>query len=802
MSEAFRDLLASRNPVIFDGAMGTMLQEGGLRAGEAPEAMSLRDPEAVAAVHRAYAEAGAMVVTSNTFGGNRVKLSAFGLAERMEEVNAAAVRLARRVVGNKALVAGDIGPTGRFLSPVGDLAFSEAFEVFSLQAAALAEAGADLLVMETFSDIRELRAAVIAARSVCPLPIVASMTFEPTGCTLMGATPEAVAVTLEAAGAEAVGANCGLGPEGIVAILKRMAAATSLPLLYQPNAGMPRLEGGRTVFPAAPGEVAAPAAALLRLGVAVLGGCCGTRPAHISALRRAAAGARVETRALPDRRALRLSGRVSVVTLGGDAPLRIIGERLNPTGRKALAASLRAGDFSPYREQARSQAAAGAVLLDVNVGVSGIDEISAMERAVEAVQEGAPVPLVIDSPRPEVLEAGLRSAEGKVLLNSVTGDADSLSRVLPLARRYGAAVLGLTLDSRGIPARAEDRLAVAERILAAARRAGLPSADLVIDCLTLSAGAEQEKTAETLRAVRLVREKLGLAVSLGVSNVSFGLPAREGVNAAFLAMAAAHGLSAAIVNPHSAAAMEAAAASRVILNQDAGSRAWISSHAVASTAEPAASTVDPGAALRQAVIDGDDTRAGELAARLLDSGTAPIDVGEGILIPAMTEVGERFGRNEYFLPQVVASARAMKAAFAPVRERLKGLDLPSKGRILLATVEGDIHDIGKNMVITLLENHGFAVTDLGKNVPAPALVEAAGKLAPDAIGLSALMTTTMGRMAEAVAALRAAGVAAPVAVGGAAVSESFAREIGAAGYAPDAASAVVLFARLVGRRNG
>ncbi len=826
MGASFRDLLESGTPVILDGAMGTLLQEGPLRPGEAPEALSLRDPQAVASVHRAYLEAGAMVVTTDTFGGNRIKLAACGLAGRMEEVNAAAVRLARKAVGKKALVAGDIGPTGRLLAPVGDLSFAEAFEVFSRQAAALAEAGADLLVLETFSDLREIRAAVIAARSVCSLPIVASMTFEPSGRTLLGATPEAVAVTLEAAGAEVVGANCGLGPEGIVAVLARMASATALPLIYQPNAGMPRLEGGRTVFPATPEQVAAPAAELLRLGTAVLGGCCGTRPGHVAALRRAVARKRVRARVLPDPGVLRLSSREQVLLLGGNAPLRIIGERLNPTGRKALAAALQAGDFSRYREEARAQAAAGAEMIDVNVGAPGIDEAAAMERAVEAVQEGAAVPLAIDSPRPEVLEAGLRAAEGKVLLNSVTGEADSLSRVLPLARRYGAAVLGLTLDGRGIPARAEERLAVARRILAAARRAGLPPSDLVIDCLTLSAGAEQENVAETLRAVRLVREKLGLAVSLGVSNVSFGLPAREGMNAAFLAMAAAQGLSAAILNPHSASAMEAAGACRVILNQDAGAKAWIVSHpsalrqaqgdtgsgpspgaeaprsgAKAAPATAGEASRDPAEALRQAVIDGDDGKAGDLSGRLLASGTPPLELGERILIPAMGVVGERFGRGEYFLPQVVASARAMKAAFAPVRERLRGLDLPSKGRVLMATVEGDIHDIGKNMVITLLENHGFAVTDLGKNVPTSALVEAARKYRPDAIGLSALMTTTMGKMAEAVAALRAGGITAPVAVGGAAVTERHAQEIGAAGYAPDATSAVALFLRLAGKKG-
>jgi 5-methyltetrahydrofolate--homocysteine methyltransferase len=814
MNDRFRELLAARKPILFDGAMGTMLQEGALPPGAPPEGLNLSRPDAVAAVHRAYAEAGAMVVQSNTFGGNRIKLAAFGLADEAERINASAVRLAKAAVGDRVLVAGDIGPTGRFIAPLGDLAFDEAVGVFAEQAAALAEAGADLLVLETFSDVRELRAALIGARSACSLPLVASMTFEPSGRTLLGTPPEAAAITLEAAGASVVGANCGLGPAAMVAILRRMAGATALPLLYMPNAGLPRLERGRTLFSAGPDEVAAPATELLNLGVACLGGCCGTTPAHIARLAQETSRVtRLAPRGLADRHAVRLSSRRGFVLLGGNAPLRIIGERLNPTGRRALAQSLREGDFSRYREDARAQAAAGAHLLDVNVGAPGIDEVAAMALAVAAVQEGAPVPLVLDSPRPEVLEEGLRAADGKVLLNSVTGEADSLARVLPLARRYGAAVLGLTLDGRGIPPRAEDRLAIAERIVAAARRVGLGADDVVIDCLTLSAGAEQENVAETLRAVRLVREKLGVAVSLGVSNVSFGLPSREGINSAFLAMAAGSGLSAAIVNPFSAA-METAAACRVILNQDTGSREWIAGHSAAEALAKAAPADKPGMAapppggakatpatpedqLALAVIDGDDRRAGELAEALLAAGTPPIEMGERVLIPAMTRVGELFARSEYFLPQVVASARAMKAAFVPVRERLRGLDLPSRGSILVATVEGDIHDIGKNMVVTLLENHGYAVTDLGKNVPAEALVKAALASRPDAIGLSALMTTTMGKMREAVAALRAAGVASPVAVGGAAVTGEFAAEIGADGFAPDATSAVALFARLV-----
>ncbi|MDF1536977.1 MAG: homocysteine S-methyltransferase family protein [bacterium] len=800
----FKDLIKNRT-LLCDGAMGTMLQEAGLAPGECPELLNVHSPERVRSVHRAYIDAGADIIETNTFGGSRVKLSSFGLEDRTEELNEAAVRVAKEASSGDALVAGSVGPTGRFLHPVGELGFDEAVSIFAQQAAALAGAGADLIILETFSDIKEIRTAVIGAREVTDIPVVALMTFEPSALTLLGSSPEAAAVTLEAVGADAVGSNCGLGPEGILEVLRRMATVTELPLVAMPNAGMPRLEHGRTVFPASPEEMVQPFGEFLGIGTALLGGCCGTSPAHIARMRR-----ELDTipgrsdRILTDPSATRLSSRSSVLFVGGASPIRAIGERLNPTGRKTLAQAVREGRFDPYREEAARQVEAGAQMLDVNVGVPNINEEQAMEDALTAVGQVVSVPLVIDSPRPEVIEAGLKAVDGKALINSVTGEDKSLEKILPLAKKYGAAVLGLTLDGNGIPDTAEGRLAIARRIHSAALKAGIPGRDVLIDCLTLSAGAEQERVAEALRTVSLIRKELGLNTLLGVSNISYGLPSREFLNAAFLSMAARAGLSAAIVNPFDKISMGLLAASRVILNQDRHAADYISLYGGGPSTGGTVSTRDDEdreGALGRAVVNGHPEKAGELAVALLDQGYGPMEIGEKILIPAMSEVGERFARNDYFLPQVLMSAKAMQSAFKPLREAMKGQDLPSAGRILMATVAGDIHDIGKNIVITLLENHGFEVLDLGKNVPSDELVREASRPGVDAVGLSALMTTTMVHMKNAVKALRAAGLEVPVVVGGAAVTQEYAGEIGADGYAGDATGAVKVFLELLHRNR-
>jgi len=791
--------------LLCDGAMGTTLQASSLKPGQPPELLNIENPDEISRVHREFIEAGADIIETNSFGGNRIKLSAFGLEEMAEQINRAAVRIARAATQGRSYVAGSVGPTGRFLTPVGDMEFDEVLDVFSQQIGILADEGVDLIILETFTDIKELRAAVIAARALGDIPVVTTMSFEPNGKTLLGGSPEAAAVTLEALGIDAVGANCGLGPDGILHVLRGMAAVTELPLVSQPNAGMPRLVEGKTIFPSTPEDMAAYTRDFLDIGVGVLGGCCGNTPGHISKLREIldTAGAR-SPRTLTNPAATRLSCRESVLFIGGHSPLRAVGERLNPTGRKALAEAVKSGNLDLYREEARLQVEAGAHMLDVNVGVPGIDEERAMHEAVLMVQQSAAVPLSLDSPMPDVIEAGLRVSDGKVLINSVTGEEDSLKRIFPIAKKYGAAVLGLTLDEKGIPAKSEDRLKIARRILDRAVKEGLEPTDLIIDCLTLSAGAEQESVFETIETLKKVHGELGLNTLLGISNVSFGLPARENLNAAFLAMAASEGLSAAIINPFHRISMGVLGASRVIMNQDPQAREYIRIYSPESKEkETPRKGEEPSKeeTLRMAVVEGNPEQAQELSNELLEAGTPPMDLGEKVLIPAMSEVGERFASNEYFLPQVIMSAKAMKAAFEPIRDRLKGQDIPSRGRIMIATVEGDIHDIGKNIVITLLENHAFEVTDLGKNIPAELIVKDAIENQYDAIGLSALMTTTMVKMKEAVQAIRNAGLKLPVVIGGAAVTKEFAEEIEADGYAEDATQAVAVFLNLLKKRT-
>ncbi len=491
--------------LVLDGAMGTMLQQRGLVPGGSPEGMNLTAPEVVEGIHREYAAAGADILVTNTFGGSRAKLAHYGLEERVAEINARAVEIARRAAGEDRFVAGSIGPTGRFLEPVGDAGFDEMVEIFAEQVRAFADAGADLITLETFLDIREVRAAVVACRYFSTLPVMAQLTFDDGGRTVLGTPPEAAAVTLDALGVEVVGSNCGLGLEGIFGVLEKMRAVTALPLISQANAGLPELKDGETVFPATPEEMTAYHERMIALGVRMIGGCCGTTPAHIRAIRAALEG-KDQAWTPPARRAF-LSSRTAVVPIGGGAPCAVIGERINPTGKKAYSAELREGKTAYIRREAQEQMAAGAALLDVNCGAPGVDEPAALERAVFAVTGVAAAPLVLDSSDPSALERGLKAADGKVLINSVSGEEKSLRTILPLAHKYGAAVIGLALDEGGIPESAAGRLAVARRILDAALEAGLPREDVVIDCLTLTVSAEQKRAPESLAALRLVKER-------------------------------------------------------------------------------------------------------------------------------------------------------------------------------------------------------------------------------------------------------------------------------------------------------
>lgn len=786
--------------LVLDGAMGTMLQERGLAPGASPEGMNLEQPEIVEAVHREYVSAGADIIVSNTFGGNRPKLAHYGLEEQVREINIAGVEICRRAAGKGTFVAASVGPTGRFLEPVGDAGFDEMVTIFSEQISALAAAGADLISFETFLDIRELRAAIIAAKEVCDLPLVAMMTFDDAGRTVLGTPPEAAAVTLDALGVDVIGSNCGLGIDGIFDILQKMRSVTNLPLIAQANAGLPELRNGVTVFPGTPEEMTAYHQRLIALGVRVIGGCCGTTPAHIVAMRQALADFDQQWQP-PVRRCL-LSSRTQIVAVGADASCRVIGERINPTGKKVYSAELREGKTAYIRREAQEQVVAGADLLDVNCGAPGVDEPAALEGAVFAVSGVSGAPLVLDSSSPAALEQGLKAADGKVLINSVSGEEKSLAAILPLAKKYGAAVIGLALDGQGIPETAADRVLVAKKILERAQAIGLPREDVIIDCLTLTVSAEQKRSAETLQTLRLVRDELGLATVLGVSNISFGLPCRPVLSATFFTMAIEAGLKLAIINPKDERMMDALRAAKVLLGQDQRAEAYIAHYAqqvLAPTAvvAPDDEPLTTRELLAKAIIEGDKDAVVPLVARALDEGLEPLQISNEGLLPGLEEVGRRFGKNQIFLPQVMLSAETMQAGFHRLKEEIRGQGLQSLGKILMATVEGDIHDIGKNIVCTLLENHGFEVIDLGKNVPSAKIIAQAQEQQVDAVGLSALMTTTLQQMELTIQALRDAGVKVFTMVGGAVVTESYAAEIGADLYAADALEAVAKIKQLL-----
>lgn len=807
---------AASEVIVVDGAMGTMLSRMGLPPGEPPELLNVTAPETVAAVHAGFIEAGAMAVSTNSFGGSRPKLAKWGIADQVVELNRVAVRIAREAGAQHVLA--DVGPTGLTMEPVGSVTFDDVYAAFAEQIAALASESPDAIFLETFTDLAEARAALLAARDVCDLPVLVSLSYGLAGRTeLSGTDPETAAAVFEALGAAAIGMNCGLGPEQMLPLLRRLCAATSLPVIAQPNAGMPRLEDGATVFPGTPDEVAAFAVDAAAAGAAFVGSCCGSTPAFTGEIALAVEGARpVAHGPSPDgSRGVRVASPRSVVTIGGGTRLKAIGERINPTGKKALAESLREGSMSVVRDYAVAQEHAGADLLDVNVGAAGVDAASTLPRAVLALSALTALPLVIDTTDPAALEAALRAYPGRALVNSVNGGADSMAAVLPLARRYGAAVVVLALDDDGIAETAEGRLAVVDRVRAAAHSAGLSDADLVVDGLVLTAAAEPGAAEVALDTVRGASRERGLATVLGVSNVSHGLPGRPPLNAAFLSMAAGAGLDAAIVNPADVEVARAIAASDALLGHDTRAERWVArtkadqtaapsaqhpapssggraesgeaSEAVPSEAVPSAAST-ASARLTRAIDVGDADSAPTLVDELVTGGMAPAAVIGEVMTPAIQRLGDAYGRGEVFLPQMMASADAMKAGVARARELMPVGESVRAGRVVFATVKGDIHSIGKDICVSLLESRGFVVDDLGVDVPAERVVEHAADA--DAVCLSALMTTTLPAMEATVAAVRTKRPDVPVLVGGAVVTAEWAASVGASGYAPDAPGCV------------
>ena len=766
-------------PLILDGAMGTMLQAAGLPVGELPELWNLTHPEEVTAIQRSYIEAGSGVLYTNTFGANRYKTA--GCGHTAAEICAAGVRCARAAGKKDTLVALDIGPIGRMLEPLGDLSFDDAYETFREMVVAGEEAGADLVVIETMSDLYEVKAAVLAAKEHSRLPVWVTMTFEASGRTFVGVTVPSMALTLTGLGVDAVGFNCSLGPEELLGLVKELRKWTSLPLILKPNAGLPDPSTG--TYNISPEDFASVMKLAPALGVNMLGGCCGTTPEYIKALCKAAG----HQEPVPQGSTV-CRGVCSANRTAATGKVNVIGERINPTGKPRFQQALREHDIDYIVARAIEQQEAGADILDINVGLPGVDEPALMAEVIRSVQAVVDLPLQIDSSDPAAIEAGLRAVNGKAIVNSVNGKSAVLSSILPLCKKYGAAVVGLCLDENGMPQTWQDRVRIAKNILDAALSYGIPESDVFIDCLTLTASAQQEQAAETLRAVREVHENLGLRTVLGVSNISFGLPAREKVTASFLTQALYAGLDLPIVNPNQDAIMDAVAAFRVLSGEDAGSDAYIRRFAGNNTA-----TADKAASpsremtISECIMRGLKKETASLTARALEE-MEELDVVNKLLIPALDQVGARYERQEIFLPQLINAANAACEGFELVKKSIarRGGQRFSKGKIILATVYGDIHDIGKNIVRVVLENYGYTVIDLGRDVPAETVVETAKQENVKLVGLSALMTTTVSSMAETIAALRKSGHPCKIMVGGAVLTPEYAAEIGADYYAKDA----------------
>lgn len=777
---------------LFDGAMGTMLQRYGLSGGECPDYYNISHPDIVRRIHREYAEAGSEFITTNTFGASPLKLADYGLEDKVEAIAEAAVANARDA-SPRVKVAGDIGPTGQFIRPLGGLSFDEAASSFYRLAKALADAGADCLIIETIIDIQEMRAALTAAKAACALPVICQMSYAEDGRTITGTDPAAAAILLDAMGADVIGANCSVGPDKLLEAAKQMAAVTNKPLIIQPNAGMPVLEGGVTRFPLSPADMAGYIEAFAEAGVSYTGGCCGTTPEHIRAIREAAD----RLPELSPRQAVRsftaFTSRTRTVFAGpGFAPV-MIGERINPTGRKKMREEIQAGSFVSVKKEALAQAEAGADMLDVNMGVPGIDQRAAMERAVTELSMLCPTPLSIDSTDPEVLEKAVEVYPGRPLINSVSADPRLMERVFPLAKKYGAAVLCLPLAKGGLPKTAEERLAIIGEIYRTALSYGLRKEDLLFDPLVLTAASDGRAPSETLRTLRLYRERFGCPTVMGTSNVSFGLPGRPRLNAAFLAMAFACGMDAPIVNPLDSEIQRAFAEARLLLGYDEGARKYISlaAGAESSTAESRPAEGRPlMEQIRSAVCHGEKEESARLMKEAVNTALPPETVIKEGLTAAMNEVGDGYGAGKVYLPQVMMAAEAMQAAFAALKELLPSMNAQSKGTAVLCTVQGDIHDLGKNIVAALLENSGWRVVDLGKDVSQEEILAAVEKERPVFVGLCSLMTTTLPELRASVEQLRENFPRVPVMVGGAVVTPEYAGEIGAAAYAKDGVEAV------------
>lgn len=812
--------MIQQKPVILDGATGSNLQKVGMKPGVCPEEWILENEEKLIDLQKSFVEAGTNILYAPTFSGNRVKLEEYGLADRAEEINKRLVGLSKRAAEDKALVAGDMTMTGVALEPVGPMKLEDLINIYKEQAKYLLEAGVDLFVVETMMSLAETRAAVIAIKEVCNLPVIASLSFQEDGRTLYGTDPVTAVVVLQSIGADVIGVNCSTGPEQMIPVIKKMKEYAEVPILAKPNAGLPVLEDGVTVYPMLPEEFASWGPAFIEAGAGLIGGCCGSTPEHIRMLAEKVSG--LATKAPCNMHPIMLASERKSQEIALDGKFLVIGERINPTGKKKLQEELRAGKLDIVEQMAEQQEEMGAHILDINMGTNGIDEKEMMLKAISKVTMVSSLPLCIDTSYVEVMEAALRAYPGRALINSISLEKEKVEKLLPLAKKYGAMFILLPLSDEGLPKSLEEKKEIINEILEKAQKLGISKNQIIVDGLVTTVGANKNAALETLETIRYCKEDLKLCTTMGLSNISFGLPERPYVNGAFAAMAIASGLTMAIANPSNQLLMGISFASDLLRNKEESDIAYIEQiqrmvplkeAALVKAAKAAGDgetkkseeTTTEGAEadkkknpVFEAVLKGNKDGIVDIVKKELSKGVKPGEILDGLLIPAINEVGVLFDKQKYFLPQLISSANTMEQAVAYLEPLLKeGGTQEKMPTIIIATVEGDIHDIGKNLVALMLRNYGYEVIDLGKDVPADEIIAAAKEHNASIIVLSALMTTTMMRMKDTIALKKKENLDVKVMIGGAVTTQSFADEIGADGYSTDAADAVRLAKKLL-----
>lgn len=774
-------------PIIFDGGMGTMLLASGLSLGECPELWNLTKPDVVVDVMESFVKSGSDVIQTNTFGANRVKLSNFGLQDKVKDIMQRAVRNAKRAAGKKAKVAVSIGPTGEILEPWGPFEFDEAVNVFQEQISAALVENPDLVLIETMSQLAEARAALLAAKTISSIPVIVTMTFEDNGRTTFGTSPEAAAITLNAMGATRTGVNCIGNFDLLSDIVTRMTSSIGKPILVQPNAGIPKIVGGKPIYTITPKIFGKKTCSLIKSGAALIGGCCGSTPAHITELCQHAKFEPLPT--IKPKRINALASNFDALFLDPKGPITIIGEHANPSSNETVQREILHGDFSTLVKKSKKQIENGAHIIDVNTGIPGEDEALLMKNAVLKLQKNIKAPLCIDSSNGEALEEGLKHFHGRAILNSVDGNPEKLEEFLPIAKKYGAMLIALTIDEKGVETTAKQRLQIAKKIVDTAREYGLSEKDIIIDGLTLTVGAQQEYAMEAIETLRLVKQELHCLTTLGLTNISHGVPKRNLLNKTFLTMALTAGLDLPMIDPSRSDIDDIITAGEFITGRDIGGKRYLSKFGKAKdTRLKSPSPKTNNQSLYNIILEGETSQALKTTKTLLDT-MAPLDIIDTYITPALTKVGEKYDMGEYFLPELLLSAEAAQEAFSILRDSMADNPLKSRGKIVIATVQGDIHDIGKNIVRVLLENHGFQVIDLGKDVPPEIIIQAAK---PDVklVGLSALMTTTVHSMEKTISLLRKNSFSGKVMVGGAVLSQDISNKIGADFYAKDALAGI------------